>query len=149
MLFDFFLAQAEGGGKQKSAALAGLTFHPNLPAHQVHQSLADGQAQAGAAEFPGGGGIGLGKGLKEVAYLFLGKADAGVPYREFQGHRLLVLVDHLSGDHDLPGLGKLDGVVGQIDEHLPQPQGIAHQKARHVLSRSKQHLQVLFFLGFH
>ena len=55
-----------------------LAFDPDGSVHQLHQARADGQAQPGAAEAPGGGPIGLGKGTKQLGLLFLGQSDAGI-----------------------------------------------------------------------
>ena len=38
-------------------------------------------------------------------------------------------------------------IAGQVEEHLTQAQGVAHQKTRYIRVRGKQHLQVLLLLG--
>lgn len=39
-------------------------------------------------------------------------------------------------------LGKLDGVVHQIDQYLPQPQGIPTQEDRHLRRFANDHLHI-------
>jgi hypothetical protein len=44
--------------------------------HGVDDALADGEAEAGAAEFASGGGVALGERLEEAFTLVVGDADA-------------------------------------------------------------------------
>ena len=84
------------------------------------------------------------KAWNKPADLLRGHADAGVPDGELQGDPVLVPGDHLRGDDDFAGVGELDGVVGQVDQHLPQAQGVAHQGPGHLRGQGKQHFQALF-----
>ena len=68
------------------------------------------------------------KALKICALRLLRDADAGIGHLEAQ---LPVLVERLDAHHDLAGLGELDGIARQIDEHLPQPHRIAAHGGRH------------------
>ncbi len=83
MFFSALLAQTQLGGKAEGGALTVFALHPDLAAHHVDQFFADGQSQPGAAVFAGGGGVGLGKGLKQFAGLFFGQPDTGVSDRKF------------------------------------------------------------------
>src|SRR5262249_56098405 len=49
--------EPEAGREGKRATLARLAFHGYLPAPEGHQAGRDGQAQAGTALFPRGGGV--------------------------------------------------------------------------------------------
>jgi hypothetical protein len=60
---------AQLGGEPEGAARAGHAAHADFAAHQLRQLLADGEAQAGAAVFAGGGGVGLLEGLEQLADL--------------------------------------------------------------------------------
>ncbi len=53
-------------------------------AHQLGQALADGQAQAGAAEPTSSGGVGLTEGLEQPAHAIRRDADARVAHGEDQ-----------------------------------------------------------------
>ena len=55
----------EGHGEPESGAASGVAFRPDMASHQFHQLLANGQAQAGAAIFPGRGPICLHERLKQ------------------------------------------------------------------------------------
>ena len=57
----------------------------DFAAEQARQFAADGEAEAGAAIFPAGAGVGLLERLEDQLLLFQGNADAGV--------------GHLEGDH--------------------------------------------------
>src|SRR5256885_16138707 len=53
------------GREAEVAALAGLAARADLAAHELHQPVADGQAQAGAAVAARGLDVGLGEGLEQ------------------------------------------------------------------------------------
>ena len=61
-----FLGQRKPDGEVERAPLALFAFDPDAPAHQLHQTLPDGEPQAGAAETPRHGSVGLGEGLEEM-----------------------------------------------------------------------------------
>ena len=54
----------------------------DVPAHHLGEAAADDEAEAGAAVLAGGGGVGLGEGLEELAELLRRHADAGVGHPE-------------------------------------------------------------------
>src|SRR5205809_828575 len=68
--------------EREGAALARLAFHGDLSAHQGDQPGGDGQAQAGAAVLPRGGGVLLLEGPEDFLLPVLGDADAGVLHRK-------------------------------------------------------------------
>ena len=90
----------------------------DLAAHQVRQLAGDGQAQAGAAVFAGGGGVGLAKALEYLAALLRGHADAGVAYPEMQLNAVLMVGNLVDADDDFTFFGEFDRVVAQVDEDL-------------------------------
>ena len=100
------------------------------PAHQLGQSLADGQAQACPAVAACGRGIDLAERLEQAPDAILGDADAGVPDREGQ------LVERRrapggAGAHredDLTALGELDRVREQVQEDLAQARHVADDR---------------------
>ena len=59
-------------------ALARLAFHGDGAAHELAELPADGEAETGAAELPGRGGIHLREGFEQPGHLLRGHADAGV-----------------------------------------------------------------------
>ena len=71
----------------EGAAGAGPAVDPQLAAHQLHQALADCQAQPGTAIAPGGGRFGLRKTFEDALALVGGDADAAVAHEESQPER--------------------------------------------------------------
>ena len=111
----------------------------------MYQALADGQAQAGAAELARGGDVRLAEGL-EKARKHLGRdADAGVAHLEAQRHALACarLFGHGNGDLAVPS--ELDGVVAQVQQHLAQSRRVADQRGRQFRRQGEQQLQALLF----
>ena len=70
----------QSGSKPEGGALPDRAVHTHCTAHQFGQLLGNSQAQAGAAVFARGGGIGLLKTLEQTADLLLGQANAGVTH---------------------------------------------------------------------
>src|SRR5581483_10108394 len=60
----------EQRGEVEGAAAALLALHPEPAAHHLHQSGRDGESQAGAAIFPGGGAFSLAEGFENALLLF-------------------------------------------------------------------------------
>jgi len=65
----------EGQDEPEGAALALLAVHPDLAAHQFHELLADGEAEAGPSESPRRRRIGLAEPLEEVSQILRIDAD--------------------------------------------------------------------------
>ena len=110
----------------EGAAARRLAVQADLAAHHLHQLPADGQTQPGAAVPPGGRGVGLGEGLEQPVLVGLGDADAGVGDLEAQhdlGRR--PAGDEIDPDRHLALGGELDRVGGQVEQHLPDPAGVA------------------------
>ncbi len=117
----------EAGGEMEGAALAGLAVDPQPSLHAVDQLRADGQAQAGAAEAPGGRGVGLGKGVEDQLLFVFGDSDTAVFDREFELRAVGAAFGQPHMDRDVSTLGKFEGIANQVDEHLPQAMGVADE----------------------
>ena len=115
----------ESGGEPEGGAFAGGAGDADLAAHEFGELFADGQAQAGAAVFAGGGGIDLGEGLEEPADAVGGDSDAGVGNFEADEGGVGEIFFEGSGDGNMAGLGELDGVVHEVKEDLLEALGIA------------------------
>ena len=142
-----FAAFTQARREPEGRARARGRFHADLAAHEFGQALGNGQTQACAAKAAGGGGVGLGKALEQPGDLLLGEPDAGVAHFEAQGRLAGILGEKPHPDAHLAGLGELDGVVGVVDQDLPQAQRIADEVLRHVRGHVKKQFQPLG-LGF-
>ena len=136
-------------GKMEGRALSGDAFHPHGAAHHLGQSLGDGQAQAGAAVFPGRGGIHLAEGPEQDLQAILRDADARVAHGKMQGHgfflsRLLRPLFHGHREHHLALLGELHRVVEQVDQDLAQSRHVAENGRRDVRPDFHRQVELLF-----
>ena len=111
----------------EGAADTGLALDPNLPPHQFHQPLADGEAQAGAAKTPGGAAIGLGKGGEEPGLGPGIQADTRVGDLEAQPRLIGRLLQDADVQPDRAVAGELDGIARQVHQDLFDAQAVAHQ----------------------
>ena len=140
-------------GEAEGAAHAGCAEHIKAAAHQLHQSVADGQAQARATIAAGGLAIGLREGVKQLLDLRRVHANASVPHADLQGmqsctrraSRSQSRALTLDGDHNFALVGELDGIAHQIVEHLAESQRVAHQMAGHIRGDGVHHLNAFFF----
>ena len=142
--------EGQGQGESEGGALPDAGLDPDLALHDFDQLLGNDQPQAGAAEPPGGGAVGLGEGLEQAGQGFFADADAGVADVEAdagQGGaglgtlpRRLVQADV---DHDFAVAGKLDGVADQVAEDLADADGVAVDGFRHVGRDAATQFQVL------
>ena len=89
-------------------------------------------------------GVGLVKGLEQPGPLLRGQAYSGVPHAEAGRNAFFIGLDKLGLDHYLPFFGELDRIVGQVDQDLAQPQGIALQGPGQTRIDVEQELQALF-----
>ena len=99
-------------------------------AHALDDAARDGEAQAGAAELPRRAAVGLLELVEDAGLLLRRDADAGVAHLE---HDLAGAGPGLDDDADAAGLGELDGVAGEIEQHLAQPRGVADDALRQPL----------------
>ena len=106
------------------AALPRHAGQLDLPAHQGDQPGRDRQTQPGAAEPPGGAGVGLLEGVEDGLLAVVRDADAGVGHGQPQpnhpaGRLARRSVDGADIEHDLAAFGELDGVADQVYDDLP------------------------------
>ena len=95
------------------------------PAHHFHHAAADRQAQAGAAKAAGGGGFGLREHVEDALLMFRRNTDAGVAHPAAQVHLVLAMFEQPDADHYLAHRRELDGVAGEVDQHLFKPRHVA------------------------
>ena len=111
-------------------ALARPARHADPAAHAFDDAPRNREAKAGAAELAVGAAFGLLE-LQEDARLLLGRdADAGVAHLE---HDLVAHGARLDHDADATGLGELDRIAGEVEQHLAQACGIAGDALRQRL----------------
>jgi len=79
-----------------------------------------------------GRGISLLEALEQAPHLLWRQPDAGIAHLKAQQHLLPTLFHHAHHDGDFALFSELDGVVGLVDENLPQPQRVPHQVGRHI-----------------
>jgi NADPH2:quinone reductase len=137
--------EAEGG------ADARLAFDADLAVHQADEALHDGQAQARAAVAPCDAAVGLREGVEDLPNLVARHADAGVVHSHAQAQPVgAVSFAHQFGHRDfdahLAALGEFERVADQVDQHLAQPQRVAHQPGGHARLHARMQLDA-FVMG--
>ncbi len=121
--------QAEG----EDGPLAQLGFKTDLASHLLYQLLGDDQTQASAAITARDGGVGLIEGLEQLALLLFRDADTGIADQYVEPHLVAVAAAGLLYVHiHVATLGELDGVAGEVGQHLLQAHGIASEIVRHL-----------------
>ncbi len=111
-------------------SLAGRALARDRAAHQPGEARADREAESGPGVQPARRGVDLREGLEEAGLGFGCDPDPRVVHREPQLDATLVAALELRPDGDLAGGGELHGVADEIEEHLPQPRGVAAYPAR-------------------
>jgi hypothetical protein len=159
-----FTAHHQGHHQLKPAALARGGRDFDAPAHQLGQLPANGQPQTTATKPSGDGTIDLRERAEQLWQPLSRNAHARVGHAENQlhctgrngplgclGNRLsidvLIGLRHTHVQHNFTFFCELHGVVGQVRQHLTEPQRVALQAARYVLVNQQQQLQA-FFLRF-
>ena len=136
-------------GDPEAGALAETALHGDLAAHGFDETLADGQAQAGAAELPGGGRFGLCKRCEQPGQGLLRDTDAVVGHGEADPAWLsrgrLDLQAHPAG-RTTRATAELDGIAEQVVEDLSQSGRVGPDVARQ-LGIDKQIERDLFLVG--
>ena len=138
-----FLAAPETGGKPEIRAASRRAVHTDLTAHQFGQLPRNGEAETGAAELARRRTVGLLETLEEAAALLRINADPAIDHREMQQQIAFAFLHDADVDGDLALLGEFDGIVGVIDQHLAEAQGIADQCPRHARADVDDQLQAL------
>ena len=116
----------------EGGSFAHFAFDPDSALHFLDQLRGDRKAEASAAIGARRRSIRLRERFENRGLFFLRNADAGIAHRKMQFAFAIDdrLVAH--AHHNLSALGKLDRVIGKIDQDLAEPQGIADQMVRHV-----------------
>jgi hypothetical protein len=117
--------------ERRALALA-TALRPHPAAHQLGETLADREAEAGAAVLARRRRIGLRKRLKEPAHSFGGEADAGIAHGERQLDAAPFARLRGDGQHDLALVGELHRIGEQIQDDLAQPCHVADDRRRNV-----------------
>src|SRR5579864_2993996 len=112
--------QAEAGGEVEHTPAVRLAFHPYLARHQPNQSRRNGQAQSRSSILSRRRSVGLSEGLENESLLVERNPDASVRDREMQAHILLGLGIFFDLENHSAALGKLDRIVDQVRQDLPQ-----------------------------
>ena len=122
-----------------------FAFDPDIPAHHVHQILADGQAEAGASVFTGGGRVRLAEGLKQHRLLLRRQPDAGIGDTEMQNEMIVAMLQNVhSGDDFTTLVRELDRITAEVDQNLPETHRVAQYKSGQLRRQPEQKLDVLF-----
>jgi hypothetical protein len=129
------------GREPERAPLAGGAADPDGAAHHLDKSLGDGQPQARASVVPGGRGVGLHEGLEQPLLVLFGDAHPGVA--DLDPHQVGPGRVHRHGHRHLAPLGELDGVAGQVGEHLAEAAGVAGDHPRDGRVDGDHQLQAL------
>ena len=120
--------QAQRQVERERAAVPLRAVHVQRASHEAHEPRRDREAEAGAAEQACGGPVGLREGLEDGLLPRGRDADAGVTHREVQARLALRIVGQVHEQLHRSGLGELDRVAEQVDEHLPQASRVAEDR---------------------
>ena len=140
-------SQREGQLNPERTALVDAAPHGQRAAHEFHKPLADGKPEPRAAETAGGGFVHLHERAENAPYFRFGDADAAITDHKLQPHARVGGIHHTDAQADRPLVGKLHGVVAQIEKDLPDAQGVAHKQQRHIRGDLQRKLKP-FPLGF-
>ena len=115
--------------------MARQAFHLYPATHLLGDATGNDESEAGAAEAAGGGAVGLGKGVEQVAHRLGVHADASVADREM--HFAPFVTQRYGPGLQMDGalLGELHGVSEQICQNLTNSQRIPEKPARQLLRR--------------
>src|SRR5258708_6685881 len=105
-------------GRQADGERASLTegaAHEDLAAEQLRQLLADEKAEPSALEGPGLRRSQLFEGDEQALLVVFGDAEASVGDAELDR---APVAGEVQRQGDAPGIGKLDRVVGEVDQDL-------------------------------
>ena len=123
-----------GNSEKEGASLSFLTFQPDTASISFHKFFAKDQAEAGTLESSAGGCIHLDEGLEDALAIFRAYADAGIDHAETHLARRRRFED----DAHTADLSELDGVGSQVQQNLPQAQGVNPDPSRQARIGSLQ-----------
>ena len=138
--------RAHGQRQRKShhRALVRFALNQYVTLHQLQQVAADAEPQPGTAKFAGHRRVGLAEFLKDILHEIRRNAHARIRYLEAHGHAAVGRGFHqVAGNGHLAGFGELNGVAGQVQQHLPDAVGVAAQHGRHGRGHAGKELQAL------
>ena len=136
----FAVGWRQGDGDAERGALTWTACNLDAAAHPVDDPPRDGETEPGAGKSAIGAAIGLLEFVEDARLLAFRNADAGVAHRQHGLARARAGLDH---DTDAAGFRELDGVAGEIEQHLPQPRGIADDALRQAFVDVGGDLQAL------
>src|SRR5215468_11272535 len=123
----------------KRRSFARRRHHPDAAAVHLDDLLGDGEAEARAALGLGKGTVDLVELLEDPSLLVKRYARPGVCYRDGE-----MAVPRASGDAHLAGVGELNGVAHEVEQHLSQVLFVAEpDRERLVHGRPERELLVL------
>ncbi len=117
--------------QREATAGAGLAVQRDSSSHQLRQSHADGQAQAGPPELVFAR-INLIERLEQARAMFVVDAHAGVGHLDAEARLAFPLAPRPQAHDHVAGPGELDGVADQVVEDLADPSRISAQRGRNV-----------------
>ena len=131
-------------GETKNGAAARPLAERDVAAHAADDPARDGEAEAGAAVAAGQRRIDL----LELAEDALGRGDrhpgTAVGDGEFDARGIGTgAVAALGGERDAAGVGELDAVAGEVEEHLAEPGGIDDHHRRHRAAHAHRDIDAL------
>ena len=114
--------------KQKYTACPLLAFNFKCPAHHFYDLFTNSQSQTSASVTPGRGIMRVGKHIKNIGKVLTGYPDAAIDH--LKNHLAVLACQRffLYIDLHLALMGKLDGVIDQVDDDLTEPDRVADQK---------------------
>src|SRR5262249_61841527 len=107
-----------------------LARNRHIAAHQARELTGDGKAEPRAPETLCSRGIGLGELLEQLGLLLRGHADSGVGHGKLD--RVASVCHPARPQRDLALLGELEGIAQQVEQYLPQPDGVDGEGAEVV-----------------
>src|SRR5262245_39787658 len=130
---------ARGELHLKRRSFARRRYHPDAPAVHLDDLLGDGEAEARAALGLGKRAVDLVELLEDPTLLVERYAGPGVGHRDGE-----MAVPRACGDAHLAGIGKLDGVTDEVEQHLREALFVAEaNRERLVHGRLERELLVL------
>ena len=113
-------------------SLAGLAIEPHGSTHERDELARYRQTQARASMFAVPSSFDLGKALKHLAAVLRPNSRSGVYNGDPQRNSVARRRQDPGFRGHVAQIGKLDGVVGEIEEYLANPRRVSHQPSRNI-----------------
>ena len=120
---------AQSDGEPEDAARVDLAVDSHAAAHRLHQPFAERETQSGSTIDAGEGSVGLFEGREQMRLVRSRDADARITYLETQQDGGGGLIGRGHAHLDRACDRELDGVAGQVEQDLPQAQGVTMQRS--------------------